>query len=62
MPWSVVSQVNSDWGRTPEGSIWDDGASPWDLDGNIPQSVWDVSASDPWEQVPGVGGDWSIVT
>lgn len=45
--WAPVSVAGTNWNNVTAGvpgSIWDGGASIWDANGNVGESIWDVSA------------------
>lgn len=41
--------------RVGGASIWDDGESVWDLEGNASVSIWDIT---PWDEAAGTSTTW----
>lgn len=40
--WVEASSISSTWNvLNPEATVWDAGATTWDLDGNVNRTVWD---------------------
>lgn len=40
------------------GSVWDSGASVWDVEGNVILSYWDVAAGTSWVDSAGQSASW----
>ncbi len=62
MSWTPVANPTGGYSPVVLGeSIWDDGATEWDVGGNIPTSFWDATSANGWSPVPSSSGSWVIV-
>jgi len=57
--WTPQSGGSTSYRQARAGSVWDGGASLWDVSGNVAQSAWDAGASASWAAQSGGSTTWT---
>lgn len=61
MAWADVTPTTSEWTVTnPTATIWDGGATQWDLNGNVYTTLWD-NIDNTWANQTGTSVIWTDV-